>query len=121
MKLFATASNAASAHNFSLLILSKTCVFNSGSWSTNAWASNTAASSADKFLEAASLIASNCLAVSAIQSSNFLISAATSSTVFCVTVKSGITSLYALAIAIPLEAPIPLIIVLNTSIFTFQF
>ena len=31
MKLFATASNAASAHNFSLLILSKTCVFNSGS------------------------------------------------------------------------------------------
>ena len=31
------------------------------------------------------------------------------------------TSLYALAIAIPLEAPIPLIIVLNTSIFTFQF
>ena len=99
MNKLATSSNAAGAHNFSSLILASTCDWSSGSSRIWAWASNTAASSSDKFLVAASLIA----AISSLTAATLLlykaISASVSSTVVRVTVKSGISNLYALAMA----------------------
>ena len=109
MNWVVTSFNASGALTFSFAILSSIGWINSGSSSTSKCASKIAALSAPNDFSALFLIFVNSILEASKAFLNFLISASVSVIFSFVNDKSGSTSKYALAIATPSEAAIPLI------------